>query len=91
MTAWLARALLACPLCFGDPSSDMVKGAKAGVVFLLLVVGGLLVAIASIARRWTLRARELDRAAAGTSGAQRPSKSPGTTSEALPSLTSSNA
>lgn len=85
-TAW-ARALAACPLCFGDPASDMVKGAKAGVLFLLVVVGGLLVAIAAIARRWTLRARALERAA----GLQTSAKSPGTASDALPSLTSSNA
>lgn len=87
--AW-ARALAGCPLCFGDPSSDMVKGAKAGVVFLLLVVAGLLVTIAAIARSWALRARALERAA-GASGHQMPAKSPGTTSDALPSLTSSNA
>lgn len=65
-----ARALVACPYCFGDPSSDMVRGAKLGVAFLLVVVAGVLVGIGGIARSWAKRARALDEAAltAGESG-----------------------
>lgn len=108
MTALLASALGAiagsaqvfgplfgCPFCFGDPSSDMVKGAKAGVLFLLAVVAGLLVAIALIARSWAKRARALEHAGQRANDAaavvQPGANSPGTISPALPSLTSSNA
>ena len=55
--------LLACPVCWGDPNSDLVVGAKAGVLFLLAIVVGVLFAIAMIARSWARRARELDAAA----------------------------
>lgn len=61
-----ANALLACPMCFGDPNSSMVKGAKVGAVSLLLVVVGLLIAIASVARSWVKRGRALDAAALAT-------------------------
>jgi hypothetical protein len=83
-----ARALLACPYCFGDPNSDMVKGAKLGVVFLLVVVAGVLIGIGGIARTWVKRARALDAALAG---AQPGANSAGTMSPAFPSRTSSNA
>ena len=52
--------LLACPVCWGDPNSDLVVGAKAGVLFLLVVIVGVLFAIAMIARSWARRAREID-------------------------------
>jgi hypothetical protein len=86
-----ARALVACPYCFGDANSDMVKGAKIGVAFLLLVVVGVLVGIGSVAFSWAKRARALD--AAELAGAQ-PAAAPnsaGTMSPAFPSRTSSNA
>jgi hypothetical protein len=93
--AQLAGPLFGCPFCFGDPSSDMVKGAKAGVLFLLAVVAGLLVTIALIARSWARRARALEHAAHpandGGGAVQRGANNPGTISPALPSLTSSNA
>jgi hypothetical protein len=54
--------VLACPVCWGDASSPLVDGAKAGVAFLLVVIVGLLVSIALIARSWARRARELDAA-----------------------------
>jgi hypothetical protein len=94
-SAQVVSPLFGCPFCFGDPSSDMVKGAKAGVLFLLAVVAGLLVAIALIARSWAKRARALEhaghRANDGGGAAQPGANSPGTISPALPSLTSSNA
>jgi hypothetical protein len=86
-----ARALLACPYCFGNPNSDMVKGAKIGVAFLLVVVVGVLIGIAMVAHSWAKRARELD--AAELAGAQPAAavNSAGTMSPAFPSRTSSNA
>ncbi len=68
--AALASILLACPVCWGDPKSELVTGAKAGVAFLLVVIVSLLIGIAMIARSWAKRARALEAqeraAAAGT-------------------------
>ena len=60
----IALATLACPVCWGEAGSPMVDGAKAGVAFLLVIIVGVLVAIALIARSWARRARELDAAEA---------------------------
>jgi hypothetical protein len=49
----------ACAVCFGDPESDMTQGAKAGVVFLAVVVYGVLFSIAGIAGLWTFKARKI--------------------------------
>lgn len=51
--------LFACAVCFGDPNSLMTKGAKYGVAFLILVVGGVLVAMTMVALSWNRRARAL--------------------------------
>ena len=56
----MSALLLACPACVGDPNSKQVQGAQAGVIFLLVVVVGLLVGIALIARSWARRARALE-------------------------------
>ena len=56
--------LLACPVCFGDPSSPLTQSAKWGVLFLLVVVVCVLAAIASVAVVWSRRARALARAEA---------------------------
>jgi len=50
----------ACAVCFGDPNSDLSKGIKAGVIVLILVVGGVLGGIASIAISWSRRAKALE-------------------------------
>jgi len=55
---------IACPVCWGEAASPMVDGAKAGVAFLLVIIVGVLIAIALIARSWARRARELDAAEA---------------------------
>jgi hypothetical protein len=52
---------LACPICFGDPNSQQVHGARVGVLFLLGLTLGLLTAMALVARSWMARARELER------------------------------
>ena len=63
MMAALLTVALACPVCWGDPNSELVIGAKAGVLFLLVIIVGVLFAIAMIARTWARRARALDAAA----------------------------
>lgn len=60
------QAAWACAVCFGDPDSDLAKGAVRGVVFLAVVIGGVLVSIAGIATSWFVRARRLNRAEGGT-------------------------
>ncbi len=50
---------LACATCFGDPDSEMVKGAQAGILFLGVVTFGMLTSIAGVAGCWALRARKL--------------------------------
>jgi hypothetical protein len=54
--------LLACPVCFGDPSSPMTRSAMWGVLFLLGVVVCVLAGIASVAVVWSRRAKALDAA-----------------------------
>ena len=49
----------ACPVCFGDPNSDMVRGAKWGVAVLGIVVYGLLMGMVGIGVTWFVRARKL--------------------------------
>jgi len=55
----IAAFLIACPICFGDPNSAQVHGARVGVLFLLAVTVTVLTAIALVARSWIVRAREL--------------------------------
>ncbi len=50
----------ACSVCFGDPASPLSKGVAAGVAFLILVISGVLAAIALTAYRWSRRARQLE-------------------------------
>ena len=52
-----SEALLACAVCFGDPNSDMVKGANAGILILLGVVVTVLGAIVGVTLFWMRRAR----------------------------------
>ena len=52
--------IVACSVCFGDPSSALSKGATAGVIFLLGVIAFVLGWIATLIFVWTRRARRLD-------------------------------
>ena len=52
--------LWACSVCFGDPNSPIVHGAKAGVAVLLGIVGGVICGIAAVAIYWVRRARLLE-------------------------------
>ncbi|HEX8155239.1 MAG TPA: hypothetical protein VF698_19050 [Thermoanaerobaculia bacterium] len=57
----LAPQVFGCPVCFGDPNDNMVKGANKGIGFLLAIVG--LVQVGFIALFWTFwrRAKALER------------------------------
>ena len=56
----IAQPALACSVCYGDPDSDMTKGAKAGVLVLLGVVGMVLLWVGSLLLFWRRRAANLD-------------------------------
>lgn len=51
----------ACSVCFGDPESAMAKGAAAGVVVLIGVVGCVLLGILGTGLMWVHRGRRLAR------------------------------
>lgn len=50
---------MACSVCFGDPSSNLTKGALAGVFFLLVLVVGVLGGIAATGIVWARRAKKM--------------------------------
>ena len=51
--------VLACSVCFGDPTSPLTKGATVGVLFLMGVVAFILGWIATLAFLWARRARKI--------------------------------
>ena len=57
-----AAPLAACPVCFGDPDSDMAQGAKWGILVLGAIVYGLLLGMVGIGASWFVRAKRLDSA-----------------------------
>ncbi len=65
LPALLATLLLgpdyavACPVCFGDPDSDMARGAVWGILVLGIVVYGVLMGMVGIGVTWFIRARKL--------------------------------
>lgn len=52
---------VACPVCYGAPGSPMVKGANAGVWFLLGIVGFVQISFAALFISFWRRARALKR------------------------------
>ena len=54
-----AAEVAACSVCFGDPNSSMVKGAEAGILVLLGVIGSVLFSIIGLILFWARRARRL--------------------------------
>lgn len=61
MAAFLAVAdrAMACAVCFGDPNSSMAKGATAGVLVLLGVIGVVLAGFVGTGLFWMQRNRRL--------------------------------
>ena len=57
----VTEAAMACPVCYGDPNSPMVKGTNNGILFLLGVVGILWVGFAALFLSFWMRARALRR------------------------------
>ena len=56
----LAAALLACPVCFGDPASPQGHAVRLAIGFLLAVIVSVLAAIGLVARSWARRAHALE-------------------------------
>lgn len=54
-----ANRAVACAVCYGDPESPLAKGATAGVLFLMGVVGVVLVTIAGTGMYWMHRSRQI--------------------------------
>ncbi len=54
-----ASPIWACSVCFGDPNSSMVKGAKAGIIFLAIMIYGLLMGMGGVVAFWVYRAKKL--------------------------------
>ncbi len=48
----------ACPVCFGDPDSDMARGAMWGILVLGIVIYGVLMGMVGIGVTWFIRARK---------------------------------
>lgn len=54
----------ACSVCYGDPGSPMVTGARNGVLFLAATVYALLMLVIAVVVSWAIRAKKLDAATA---------------------------
>ena len=77
-TALLAaapRAVLACPVCFGQSDSPLASGINYGIFVMLGIIGGLWVAFASF---FIHLKRSADAAAKAESGRLSPAKAEGT-------------
>lgn len=59
LTLCVGDSARACAACFGDPDSSMAKGAVAGVIVLLGVIGFVLVGIAGTALFWMRRSTRI--------------------------------
>lgn len=64
---------LACSVCFGDPNSLQSKALSGAVLFLLVVIGSVLAAIAYLAFSWSRRAKQMDAALGSCSAPDRTS------------------
>ena len=61
----MSLVTLGCAACFGDPDSALTKGALAGVLVLIGVVGAVLGGVVFLISFWMKRARALEVAAEG--------------------------
>jgi hypothetical protein len=61
---------LACSTCFGDPDSQMVKGALMGVYVMIGVVGFVLAGFTGTGLYWIHRSRRLARLTEAADGQQ---------------------
>ncbi len=49
---------VACPVCFGDPDSEMTRGAMWGIMVLGIVVYGVLMGMVGVGVTWFIRSRK---------------------------------
>jgi hypothetical protein len=54
------QSLLACPVCFGQSDSPMAWAMNTGILFMLVIVGGVLVGFASFFVHLVRRARVVE-------------------------------
>jgi hypothetical protein len=57
----VAQRAMACPVCFGDPSSPLTKGASNGILFLLAIVGLVQIGFVALFVSFWRRARAMRR------------------------------
>lgn len=55
VTAIMPSVAHACSVCQGDPNSNLVKGAEAGVLFMVIVTYVLLLGMAALVASWFIR------------------------------------
>ena len=60
------QSVLACPVCFGQSDSPMAWAMNTGILFMLVIVGGVLVGFASFFVHLVRRARLVEQS--GSSG-----------------------
>ncbi len=60
-TILVAQSAMACPVCFGDPSSPLTKGASNGILFLLAIVGLVQIGFVALFVSFWRRARAMRR------------------------------
>ena len=53
-----AENAVACPVCFGDPESEMAQGAMWGIMVLGIVIYGVLMGMVGVVVTWFIRARK---------------------------------
>jgi heme/copper-type cytochrome/quinol oxidase subunit 2 len=53
----LLGILIACAVCFGDPSANQTRGQNAGILTLLAITGGVLICMAGLFATFIWRAR----------------------------------
>ncbi len=69
LTLALPQLAHACATCFGDPESNIAKGAASGVMVLALILYGLMMCMAGTTFLWWRRSRQIERRAADESRA----------------------
>jgi hypothetical protein len=57
----------ACATCFGDPESNIAKGAASGVMVMAVILYGVMMCMAGTTFLWWRRSRRMDRGAADAS------------------------
>ena len=57
--ALAAAPAFPCAVCFGDPASPLTQGAKAGVLFMAVMVYMVVMMMGGVALFWYIRARQL--------------------------------